>query len=336
MYGCDRTIAAAAGSGICFAAITGKVQEGEIMSNTRKSIITTAVLLLIVLALMPFVTKPAHAEPAPMEMDPSEITFTNGYVKDEYFKPVDSSVYLYYAETSDPSVATVDLYQPELGGGLVNAIGVGTCTIKVYDATEPSSATKVGTINVTVTEAYMEDRFKAENSIEDYSYGNKKLKVYGWPGVSYKLKINDKTIKKGTLDSSGKATIKLDKVYKLGAKISYKMYNDKYSTKVKDKIYSATWVKATALEKNKKKLTLKIFDLHKGDTVKFKWKGKTYTKKIKKDTIRKWAKVKFTLKSVMTKSGKFTVYVTNKDKKQLCKEKIKMTEYDSEGNYADD
>ena len=305
------------------------------MSNVRKNLITIGLLLVFVLACMPFVMKAVHAEPAVMEMDPSEVTFTDGYVTDEYFKPVDSGIELWLAESSDPKVATVELYSPELGAGLIHAQDVGTCEIKVYDSSDKAAATKVGTIKVTVTESFMKERFKAENFIMNHSYGNKKLNVHGWPGVSYKFKIEGKTYK-GTLDSSGNATIKLKKIYKLNTKFSYTMKNDKYSYKVKDKIGSVTWVKVTALEKNKKNLTIKVYDLHKGDTVKFKWKGKTYTKKVNKNYILKWGKVKFKLKSKMTKSGKLTVTVTNKDKKVLCKDKKKLTNYDSEGDYADD
>ena len=91
------------------------------------------------------------------------------------------------------------------------------------------------------------------------------------------------------------------------------------------KLASGTWVpKASG---KKKKLTLTVSNPHKGDVVKVTYKGKTYSKKIKKDKDGKLYKVTFTLKKKLKKNSSFKVVILNKDKKKLDSENIKLTNW---------
>jgi len=64
--------------------------------------------------------------------------------------------------------------------------------------------------------------------------------------------------------------------------------------------------------------------LHKGDTVKLKYGGKTYQKKIKKNYDIKEAKLTFTLKKKLKKNSKITVIFYNTFNQKLGSESISL------------
>ena len=278
----------------------------------------------------------------PVKFDTSSITYTSlsqadnddwfwhtgSHDTDDYYKIVK-------AKSSNEKVATVGFDSFAM---TIHPKGVGKC-----DATATDENGNTATIHVTVAPSYMKDYLKHMTELENVWYGTKKIIVNSMLGATGKLKIGSKTYK-FSLPKTGKETwstwsekkVKIDKVFKLNTKvkctISYVSNGTKVTTTLTDKLTAAT----SALEARgkKKSLTLKIFNLHKGDTVRVKYKGKTYTRKINKDKDGKYSNVKFTLKKKLTKNATFTYWVTNKDKKQLIKEKLTLTNWKYE--YVDD
>ena len=289
----------------------------------------TALLLLAVIWIVPQKT----LAKAPVDFIDSSIVFdslddeedayfyNNGYGATDYADIVDW-------ESTNEKVATASIEKWAMS---IHPVGVGECDVSAIDEDGNKA-----TIHVTVKEKYIVKKIGHLTNISNAWYGTKKLSIQSALGASGKVVIGRDTYKfkipkKGEEEyySFAGTTVKLNKVYKLNTKakvtLTVKSNGVKCTSKETVKLASGTWVpKASG---KKKKLTLTVSNPHKGDVVKVTYKGKTYSKKIKKDKDGKLYKVTFTLKKKLKKNSSFKVVILNKDKKVLDNETLKLTNY---------
>lgn len=223
----------------------------------------------------------------------------------------------------------------------------GTCKITVYNYDN----TVLGTVTVTVTQAAIDDMFEWDHvRLNDFRYGASYLRLgedySAWQGTEYDLTIGGDHYE-GTVDydmSDGR--IKLKKVYKIGTKVTGTIWNDledgrksSYTITSDDYFCCDSYVafRATAKTKNKKKVTIYIYEASKGDVVKVTYKGKTYTKKVTKKYNRKSFKYTITMKHAMKNGAKIKVNITNKYKQKMIKNGIyRMRSWDTDKYYDED
>ena len=247
--------------------------------------------------------------------------YNNGYEATNYAAIVDW-------KSTNEKVATASI---EPWAMSIEPVGVGECDVTAIDEDGNEA-----TIHVTVKNKYIVKKLEHLTFIGDAWYGTKKLTIESALGASGKVVIGKDTYKfkipkKGEEEyhSFASTTVKLKKVYKLNAKatvsLTVKSNGVKCTYKKKVKLASATWVPNASGKK--KKLTLTVSNPHKGDVVKVTYKGKTYSKKIKKNKDGKLYKVTFALKKKLKKNSSFKVVILNKDKKVLNKETLKLTNY---------
>lgn len=269
-----------------------------------------ALALLAVLLAMP-----SAAYAAPIGFTQESFTFINAEDDGAWFFTKDDSVDIASAVSSNEKVASVRSASP--GILVIDPVGVGTAFITVTGT--DSSTTK---LEVTVAEKYFSNCLKDRSNISYCWYGSKKLEVSSQPGTKCALKVG-KEKHSFKIGSKGYATVKLKKVYKIGTKVTCKFTKGKYSAKLKDKITSITWFEF--VEAAKKTVKVGCIEVHKGDVVKLTYKGKTYTKKIKKN--KSYYTVKFSLKKKVKKNAKMKIAIKNKYKQKLYSEKITLNNW---------
>lgn len=289
------------------------------------------ILFLLLFALLIPYRAVWAKNPVSLEADHVEYRYLNDE-DDDWFWNADDSEDIVDAKSTNEKVATVGFKAYCV---TIHPVGVGKC-----DAIATDAKGNKATIHVTVEKSFIAEKLKHYTSLHNTWYGTKGIKVESLLGATGKLKIGSKTYKftipqKGNY-ITGEKRVKINKVFKLNSKVtctvSVKSNGTTVTATVKDKLNGVTAIdKAVA---KKKTLTISMFNLHKGDTIKVKYKGRTYSKKIKKDKDDKYSKVKITLKKKMAKNGSFVVTVTNKDKKRFFKEKIKLTNWKYE--YVDE
>ena len=272
---------------------------------------------------------------SPVQFETASVTFRHSGDEEEGWVYItEGSDEIAEAWSTDDDVATVRCDKKYVS---IDPMGVGEC-----DAVAKDVNGKTAEVHVKVENSYMADYLKDSTCLYNTWYGTKKIVVDSIPGATGKLKVGNKTFKftipKTTKHPTMVKTVNIKKVFKLNTKvictISMKSNGKKVTTTLKDKLAAGTSVQDA--KGKKKTLTLNIFNLHKGDTVKVKYKGRTYTKKITKDKDNKNSKVKFTLKKKLTKNASFTYIIINKDKKQLIKEKLTLTNWKYEYVEPDD
>ena len=227
-------------------------------------------------------------------------------------------------ETTNKNVAYAEADQ-NMFESRVNLIpvGPGTCTITITG----SEGGKIS-FPVTVETKYFKQRLEDYIDISEDIYGSKRMVVetFSVKGVKVSLKVGKKKYKAKKTNSDYKAVFKLAKVYPLNTKYNLTLSYKGITIKRKGKFSSGTWVDeyAKVNKKSPKKVSLSVLNLHKGDVVKVKYKGKTYSSsKFKKNTkFGKTVTVTVKVKKNFKSSSKFRVWVVNKDKKRLCKDVI--------------
>lgn len=200
---------------------------------------------------------------------------------------------------------------------VVEAAGLGTASITVKDENEKSK-----TIKVVVTKDYMAGKLKDETSIFYFHYGSKKIVVYGPSNAKGTLKVGKDTYKV-SIGSSETQKIRLKRRYKLGEKITLKLkWKDiPYSKKTRVDSATYTW----SVRKSGKKLKVECHNVHKGDSIIVKHRGKTYTQKVPKDYDGKGRVFTFRPgKSIRANGEKIEVTIKNKDKKKLDRHKFTL------------
>ena len=234
-------------------------------------------------------------------------------------------------DNSNPDVAEAEW---DDNGVRVHVIGVGETQLSAYDGTLPETSSNWYAVDIKVTEAGLKAAVKSDHYFEDecLGYGTRNLILKGQQGSEYTVKIAGSKVASGTMGSSGEAKISLKKVYKAGTKISlavkYHYSQDEVpktmSATNEYKILKRSYVYDANLKKGGKKIRITLENVHKGDVLKLTWKGKTYTKKIKKDYDQNTVTYTIKLKKKMKSSSKFKVKITNKYKQTLLKQTIKL------------
>lgn len=215
------------------------------------------------------------------------------------------------AVSSDNKIATVDV----AGDGAkiwIEPAGLGECKVTVIDEYSQKKE-----IKVTVAKNYIIGKMQSETSIWGRYYGSKKIRIETVPNCSGTLKVKNDTYPV-SVGSSGEKAIKLKRQYKLGDKVTLKLKWNGLEFGLNSKIKSQTW--SLSIKKVKKTLKVELHNLHKGDKVILKHKGKTYTKKIPKDYDSKTKYFTFKIQKPINGNGdKVVVTIKNKDGKRLNK-----------------
>ena len=322
------------------------------MSIVKRRLVTVLLALAVVIAFTPLL--PGSASHAlSLEhgdgMDPSEVVFDNYNDASNndvgHLSSADSSVKIVKATSDKSSVASVSLFDGASNYVTVKPMGVGNTTIHITGDDNDTVD-----VPVEVTKSFMKGMIDSDTDLYDYHYGSPKLTLYTYAGATGSIKIGGKTykIKKITskkADKVVKRTIKLKKPSKIKLKSKVVMTINYGGASYKEtvKVFSASVF--DEVKGSKKKIKVKFYNIHKGDKVKVKYKGKTYTKKIKKNYDTKYKNITFKVKKKVSKTASMTITIVNKDKKTLCKEKIKLNngefwwpdEYEAdEDDYSDD
>ena len=296
------------------------------MSILRKRLLTILVAVAVVFAFTPLL--PGNASHAITMQDNwggeiTELTFSN------YWNDNDGDIG--YVVASGANVADVSVTPASVlsvikfdGHISITPKKAGTATVTV---TGDDSST--ATIKVTVTEKYMKGAISHFTSLYNNTYGAKRLYVWTDASATGTVKVKGKTYKIKTAKADDisnivRRTIKLKSPtkIKMGTKIYLKV---KYNGVTYKKTYK--FVSGTSFDNVKasgKKIKADFFNLHKGDKIKIKYKGKTYTKKIKKNYPNKNKAYTFKVKKKVSKSATLTITITNKYKQTLEKQKIKL------------
>lgn len=278
----------------------------------KKQIITIVLSLALVLTFIPLMPgQQAHA----MEMLHPEMTL-NTYGLDDNSTYEVNNEELAYANSSNDSIATV-----AVEGSRLDVFPKKTGTVYV---TVTSKSHNTATVKVTITKNYFKGWLQDETEMSRCWYGTTKIKVFSLPGAYGKLKVGKKTYTVKKLGKTGSRVIKLKSPSKLKllTPVVLTMKINGTSKTVKTKLYSQTdFDEVTGA---KKTIKVRTFNVHKGDLVKVKFKGKTYTKKLKKSFDDKSKTITFKVKKKVAKNASMTITILNKDKKKLRQRKIKL------------
>ena len=279
----------------------------------KKQIITIVLSLALVLTFIPLMPgQQAHA----MEMLHPEMTLNTYGLDDNSTYVVDNSEELAYANSSNESIATVGVEGYRLD---IFPKKPGTVNVTVT-----SVAHNTDTVKVTITRNYFKGWLDEETEMARTWYGTTRIKVFSLPGAYGKLKVGKKTYTVKKLGKTGSRIIKLKSPSKLKllTPVVLTMKINGASKTVKTKLYSETdFYEVTGA---KKTIKVRTFNVHKGDLVKVKFKGKTYTKKIKKSFDDKSKTITFKVKKKVAKNASMTITILNKNKKKLRQRKIKL------------
>ena len=309
----------------------------------KRRIVTVFLAFTLTLSLIPFL--PADDLAGDAYASPDDVYFDDGtYTVDETF-PF-SSLYIrcnqkldpYDADSSDPDV--VEIAQKYDTGVSVRPCGVGEATVYFFDGSLPETSEHCYEILIKVTKEGMMKAAGNAAYIDDDSlgYGSTKLYVHAFGDTKIKIKINGKNFSGNTVvfDTTGKEAIKLPKVYKVGTKITcYRTYryvkdDDSKATvtlpTVAYKIGKKSYVTQADLLTGGKAIQIRLENVHKGDVFNLYYKGKTYTKKIKKNYPKDKGECIFTinLEDKMYNSSAFKAKITNKYKQVLYNRKIQL------------
>ena len=212
--------------------------------------------------------------------------------------------------SSNEKIATVEIYDDFCNSFMIFAKGTGTCNITITDERNCKK-----TVKVIVTPDFFKEQMKSSICVGDLFYGSRKITVESVPNCTGVLKIR-KDKYKFTIGSSGEKTIKLKRLYKLNEKATITLKKGGVTVTLKYKIESNT--NSVSIKGSNKKLKLKVYNLHKGDIIKLKHRGKTYRKKITRNYSGKKKVFSFKTKKKVRRQGdtiKVTIY--NKSKKKL-------------------
>ena len=173
------------------------------------------------------------------------------------------------------------------------------------------------TLDLTITENYIGKWLKEEIYVARAIYGTSWLRVDGIPGAKGTVIVGKTKYTVKALPASGRRKIKLKNYtrIKLGTKITLKLKFDGQSALYRTKIKSSTYLKQ--IRGKSKIIKTQIEDLHKGDKVTLRFKGRTYTKKIRKNLLGKETWLRFRVKRKVSPSATMKIKVINKDKKTL-------------------
>lgn len=203
----------------------------------------------------------------------------------------------------------------------IQPMGVGTTVLTV-------TGDQGSTVNVTVTvgTTALYNTIKNLSETLPICYGQKTIQIRSIAGANYTLKIG-KDKYTGTMPNREltfvEKKVKLKKFYNPNTKITLKVTkNGTPAATYTDKFGKDTDV--LSLKASGKRLKVRVYNLHKGDTVKIKIGKKTYKKKIKKSYHHKNYTVTIKAKKKIKKNEKITFDVRTKSNKKLDKKTCKL------------
>ena len=298
--------------------------------HMKSMVVAAAAGVVLALLLLAGAAQPVFAA-TPLAFDHASSVFVNAEDNNDFYFTQDDSVGVASVVSADENVATAEISGTSNGIVIINAVSEGATTVT---ATGEDGSTV--DIEVTVTEYYMKSMLKLKSYIRGCRYGSKKVSITSLSKVTGTLTVGSDKYKFKT-GAAGEASVKLKKVYKLDTAVKCKLAWSGYTVTMKDTVLSATGfdeVKAT-----KKKVKVDCYNLNKGDVVKLKYKGKVYTKKIKKK--RASATLVFAPKHKVKKNASLTITIKNKYKQKLYKETVKLADWsyyppDDDDIYSDD
>ena len=264
-------------------------------------------------------TTPAYAEPA-LKLQRNSVTFRADSGDDEEIMiDENDSAEIASAKSENSKIAAA---QASTDTVTITPKHVGSTKITV---TGKDGSTAV--INVKITRAFFKSYLSRQTHLSNCWYGTGKLVITGDPGTTGTVRIGTDTYKYST-GSKYRAVIKLKKVYKLNAKVRVTIKNHGCSYSFKTKLSSDT--RFYDVRAKGKTIKVETFNVHKGDIVKVSYKGKTYSRKIRKNKDGKLYTVRLTAKKRVKKNASLTIQIINKKKKTLYQETIKL----SKGRYT--
>ena len=291
-----------------------RLKRGGKGGRIMKAIYRRSILIIVVLAvILAALTVSAHA------LAFKGLTSDGVTIDDTGFVTLETSdsEYVDEVKSSDETVASVMHGSSWYTSINIMPQGEGQCIITVT-----GKDGGVLTIPVKVTSGYTKEHLWENSDIDTY-YGCKKLEMFSLEGAKVTVKVGKDKYGTYSIGSSTEKTIKLKRVYPLGTKITAAFKYKGVQATVTKKIGSRTAFDIVKSGRTSpKKLKVHCTALHKGDVVKVKYKGKVYSSpKVRKNyNFQKWAWVTIKVKKKFTKSSKMTVWIVNKDKKQLYKD----------------
>ncbi len=274
-----------------------------------------------------------HYMKEPLKLDKYEVTFDApgyGYPKDAVtIQVLGSSEGIQACESGNPSVAEAKSYGKYM---YITPVAEGSCVITVT-----GTAGDKAEIKVTVTKAWDRYTLRYVTNVEDDEYGSPSVTIYTDRGVKGTFAVGGDAYSFTAAD--GVAKIKLKKLYRYREAYTLVLQKGSISCTMKGKIRCDTELQMVIASKKKPKLvTLDLESLHKGDTVRFRYKGKTYTKKIKKNGHNRTCRIRLSLKDKLKADSKVGIRVINRYRQTLCRQTVTLKDYlydamdDSDGN----
>ena len=280
----------------------------------KSKLISVILSIMLMFTLLPFLPKSTAYAAGQLRLSKDEITFDDyGFEwQKNRIETTVGSVAITGAESNDESIAKIERY----GASYVEVapVDAGTTFITIH-----GKGVSDKKVTITVTTGWEEDNLKENVRLYNNWYGSRKLEVFTFLKGSCSIKISSK---KYTLKFTGNEDysqiIKLKKLYALKTKI-YLTFKAPSGTTFKKTYKMVANTSLVELNGSGKKIKATIYNSHKGDVVKIKYKGKYYSKKIKKDYDSKSYVVTFKVKKTVTKSASIKVEIKNSKKKTLLK-----------------
>lgn len=181
-----------------------------------------------------------------------------------------------------------------------------------------------GVLNVTVKAEFFTSQLEGSVYLDGCWYGRKKIVVSSVKGTKVTLKVGDDKYDTLTFTEDGDQEVKLKKVYPLNTKIRATVKKGKYKVVIKRAVFSDSEADVVKVKGKTVKLTCSC--MHKGDVIKFTYKGKTWKLKMKKDydgdADYRWYTIKTNKK--IPKNAKIKVKIVNKYNEKLFEGSMKL------------
>lgn len=191
-------------------------------------------------------------------------------------------------------------------------------------------------IHVKVTRKFIKKQLRYCIKSSYFHYGDRKLHIYGYKGMRGSLKIKNDIYRFKARKYGFDSRVRLKKIYPLNTKVKVTLRFASVKVRRTLKCKSDTYL--YSIYTHGKFAYLGISCLHKGDKVKFKYKGRTATRRIKKTNSQETI-VTVKSKRRISKSARVLITVTNKYNQTLLRDahKLKNGYYDEdEGDGMED
>ena len=278
--------------------------------------IRAAVVSFFFAVCMLLITSFTVSAAEPMEFEYTEYTFDDGNE--------DGQEWFFANQTiKSVSVSSPSLLKVRTDGGhmIVEPLKTGTATVTAKGGDGSAASIKIK-VDSSFFRRQLTDAtsFYGEGAL---SFGTRRVRIFSKPGAKGTLTVG-KDRYKVTVNSNGRASLRVKGIYKLNKKIRLTLKWRGQTVTLKDKVFSKTsvnWIKAS-----KRRFSFNCSFLHKGDVIRLVHRGRTYTKKIKKSTDHVTIKMK--TKKNVSKKAAYQVTILNRYKQVLYQEKGKLVRWE--------